>query len=108
MPRCYDGSETFLGRVTHRDIRDTCVTCHVSHIPQGRARCYNQTITLIVSDALKYRWLNNAFKLSRSMWPWLREREEHKAQMAAYFQRMPSWFPYATVDDGLLNTRLYV
>ena len=63
MPRCYDGSETFLDRVTHRDIRDTCVTCHVSHIPQLRARCYNQTITLIVSDALKYRRLN-AFKYS--------------------------------------------
>ena len=86
MPRCYDGSETFLDRVTHRDIRDTCVTCHVSHIPQGRARCYNQTITLIVSHAVKYWWLN-AFKLSRSMWPW------RKAQMAACFQRMAIMAP---------------
>ena len=55
MPRCCDGSETFLGRVTHRDMRDTCVTWHVSHIPQLRARCYNQTMTLIVSDTSKLK-----------------------------------------------------
>ena len=32
----------------------TCVT-HVSHIPQLRARCYNQTMTLIVSDTSKLK-----------------------------------------------------
>ena len=58
MPRCYDGSETFLSHVTHRDIRDTCVTCHVSHIPQSRARCYNQTMTLIVFVNFKFRRLS--------------------------------------------------
>ena len=65
MPRCYDGSETFLGRVTHRDIRDTCVTCHVLHIPQLRARCYNQTMKIIVSDTSKFKRLY-AFKYSLS------------------------------------------